>query len=146
MKACTFFGHRDDAYGEYKDKIKDVLIYLIEKEGVGQFYCGGRGKFDGICSGIVFELKKQFPWIKSTLVLSYIPKDGFLLPEKYDDSVYLLEKKVLPKFAIWETNRLLVQKCDFVISAVWKDGGGAYRAVKYAKSQGKRVIDIYALH
>ena len=40
----------------------------------------------------------------------------FFLPAKYDDSVYLLEKAVLPRFAIVETNKLLVQKVDFVVS------------------------------
>ena len=108
MKACAFFGHRDGLYEDKRQIIKEIVRDLIEKEGVNQFYIGGRGAFDSICADIVHGLKKDFPWIKSTLVLSYIPQKDFVLSNKYDDSVYLLEKAVLPKFAIWETNKNIV--------------------------------------
>jgi hypothetical protein len=143
MKACAFFGHRDGLYEDKRQIIKEIVRDLIEKEGVNQFYIGGRGAFDSICADIVHGLKKDFPWIKSTLVLSYIPQKDFVLSNKYDDSVYLLEKAVLPKFAIWETNKALIDKCDFVVLAVWKGSGGAYRAAQYAKGKGKTTLNIY---
>ena len=41
MKACVFFGHRDDNYCRYKERIVEILIDLIENSGVTQFYSGG---------------------------------------------------------------------------------------------------------
>ena len=143
MKACAFFGHRDGLYESERQRIQEIVADLIKNKGVTQFYIGGRGAFDGICGEIVHYLKKDFPWIKNTLVLSYIPQKDFILPAKYDDSVYLLEKNVLPRFAIVETNKLIVQKVDFVVSGVQHEWGGAYQAVEYAKKQGKMVLDLY---
>lgn len=143
MKACAFFGHRDGLYESKREIVKEIVTDLIEKEGVNQFYIGGRGAFDSICADIVHGLKKHFPWIKNTLVLSYIPTKDFILSARYDDSVYLLEKAVLPKFAIWETNKLIIDRCDFIITAVGKECGGAYRALQYAKRQGKRTWNVF---
>lgn len=70
-------------------------------------------------------------------------KDEFgYKPPYFDDSVYLLEKQVPPKFAISETNKILVKKSDFIVSGVWHNWGGAYSAVEFAKRQGKTVIDV----
>ena len=92
MKACVFFGHRTGRYQEKKEKIKEIISQLIEKENVTQFYSGGRGEFDGICSTIVGELKCRYPHIKNTLFYAYIPKKKeYDLAKKYDDSVYMLE-------------------------------------------------------
>ena len=143
MKACAFFGHRDGLYENKRQIIKELVTDLIKNEGVTQFYIGGRGAFDTICADIVHTLKKEFTWIKSTLVLSYIPQKNFVLSNTYDDSVYLLEKAILPKFAIWETNKIIVDKCDFIITAVGKEGGGAYRALQYAKKRGKKVWNVF---
>ena len=49
---------------------------------------------------------------------------------------------MLPRFAIVETNKLLVQKVDFVVSGVQHEWGGAYQAVAYAEKQGKMVIEL----
>ena len=144
MKSCVFFGHRDGFYESYREKISEIFVRLIEKEGVKQFYTGARGNFDSVCTEILLGLKGKYPQIKITLVYSYIPKEeNPNVGGMYEDSVYLLEKKVLPQFAIWETNKLIIQKCSFVLTAVWKGNGGAYRAKNYAIRQGKTVLDIY---
>lgn len=144
MKACVFFGHRDDNYCRYKERIVEILIDLIENYGVTQFYSGGRGNFDKICSELVCELKSRYPHIRSTLILSYRPKGKTqYLSEKYDDSIYFLETPCLPRFAIYETNKLVIDKSDFVITGVWKQSGGAWRAKKYAERRKKIIIDVY---
>ena len=143
-KSCVFFGHRDGFYDNFWEKLSAIFTRLIQEEGVTQFYTGARGNFDGICTDILQDLRKKFPQIKITLVYSYIPKEENLgIGDRYDDSVYLLEKRVLPKFAIWETNKALIDKCDFVVLAVWKGSGGAYRAAQYAKGKGKTTLNIY---
>ena len=145
MKTCAFIGHREGDYEEYREYIEDILIDLIEEEGVTQFYSGGRGKFDDICASIVASLKTEFPQIKNTLVLSYIPQDKnkFVLDKKYDDSVYLLEGETLPKFAISKTNEKMMDRADFVVAWVRYGWGGAQSAYRYAKRKKKKIVNIY---
>ena len=142
MKSCAFFGHGDYDYRSYEKEIKDSIVDLIENYGVTQFYTGGRGAFDAVCSQKIAELKQDYPYIKNTLVLSYMPKEDWKLAEKYDDSVYLLEESVPPKYAISRTNRILVEKADFVITAVERSWGGAQLAHEYAERKQKLFRNI----
>lgn len=50
---CTFFGHRD-APESIRYNLKQVLINLIENEGVGWFLVGNNGRFDSM---VLSELK-----------------------------------------------------------------------------------------
>jgi len=143
MKSCAFFGHADIDYRAYEDDIESIIIILIEKYNVTQFYTGGRGAFDGICSDILLKLKRSYPYIKNTLVLSYMPKKGQVLARKYDDSVYLLEQNVPPRCAIIQTNKALVDKVDFVVTAVRRNWGGAKIAYDYAYKRGKIFVNIF---
>ena len=63
----------------------------------------------------------------------------------FDDSVYLLERTVPPKYAILETNYTLIRKVDFIVSGVKYTFGGAAKAIDYAKKQKKTVIDVFSL-
>ena len=145
MKSCAFFGHGKFDYREYREEIKNSIIDLIENYSVTQFYTGGRGAFDSVCSQIVAELKSIYSHIKNTLVLSYMPKEDFCLQSKYDDSVYLLETKVPPKYAIVHTNKALVDRVDFVITGVQYSWGGARIAYDYADKKAKifkNILDV----
>ena len=146
MKACAFFGHRDENYGADRELIKNSIANLIENYGVGIFYSGGRGNFDRICSEIVFELKKEYPFLQNFLVFSYLPnpKSEFMLPSRYDESVYLIERSVPSRYAILETNKAIVKRVDFVLSGVRWDWGGAWKACEYARKKGKTVLNLYA--
>lgn len=145
MLTCVFFGHRDVNYFPYNEKIEEILFHLIENCGVTQFYSGYRGKFDELCAYLVWELKFQYPQIKNTLVLSYLPykKADFVLPKYFDDFVYLLEKRVPPRFAIPHTNKRMVDLADYIVSGVNHDHGGAFAACNYARNRGKTIISIY---
>ena len=143
MKSCAFFGHGDLNYREHQKEIENSIVDLIENYQVGQFYTGGRGAFDNFCAQQVARLKGKYPHIKNTLVLSYRPKNGWILSKIYDDSIYLLEENVPPKYAISRTNKILVEKVDFVITAVWKSWGGARVAHDYAERRGKIFKNIF---
>ena len=136
MKTCVFFGHRDINYQIHKEKLVQTLTDLIKNEEFTQFYSGGRGAFDRFCAEVVGELKKSYPQIRNTLVFSYLPpaNEKFCLPSYYDDSVYLLEKRVPPRYAILATNKAMVDKADcLVVGIAWKRGG-AWQAVEYAQN------------
>ena len=141
MLSCAFFGHRSYDYRPYKDKIREVVEYLINK-GVTEFYNGWRGRFDVICAQIVSELKEKYPQIKNIMVLSYRPTKEFELPKYFDESIYLLEDSVPPRYAIARTNRALVKKVNYVVSGVAYVWGGAFNACEYAKKLLRSMVNV----
>lgn len=143
MKSCAFFGHRKGDYEKEEKILLLVLAELIQRYHVTQFYAGGRGAFDWLGARLIAGLREENPQIRLTQVLSYIPTEKEQPKRLYfDDTVYLLERKVPLRFSILETNKLLVDKVDFVISGVKYCGGGARKAVEYAQKRGKTVIDV----
>jgi hypothetical protein len=148
MKSCVFFGHRDSIdYAQFSTEIEKIIVDLIEKYNVTDFYSGGRGDFDATCSKIVRKLKKRYPKISVVMVYSYMPSEksrGAILPAYYDGSVYVLEKRVPQKFAILETNKALVDRCDYVVSGVKYSYGGAYTACAYARKKKKMIFSLFS--
>ena len=102
---------------------------------------GMRGNFDVLCSVILQKLKKVYPQVCCIKVWAYIPQSGQELHGCFDGSVYLLERRVPPMYAITETNKSMVRTADYIFSGVVHDWGGAWSAVLYAKKQGKRVVE-----
>ncbi len=138
---CAFFGHRDMDYSGDEERIKEVVAGLIER-GVRRFIDGDRGNFDRLCAKVVWDLKRTSPQVTMTRAISYMPKAHEETPRFFDDSVYLLEKRVPPRYAIAETNKLIVRKADIIVSGVIFPYGGAHEAVSYAKRLGKEIIQI----
>lgn len=143
MITAAFFGHREFDYSQYKDVIFNICEYTIRDLGVDLFYNGFRGDFDHLCANVVCGLKKKYLGIKQLMVLSYRPDRDFRLPTYFDESIYLLENKCPPQYAIAHTNREIIKKCDIVISGVKYDFGGAWTACEYARRIGRRIISIF---
>ena len=78
MNACAFFGSRAWNSAEEKEALRDIILLLVEKYAVTQFYSGGRGIFDETAAMLVGEIREKYPHIKNTLILSYIPNQCFL--------------------------------------------------------------------
>ena len=142
MKICAFFGARTGDYKQYEQVLAYIIVELIEKYNVTQFFSGGRGVFDELASQIVGELRKDYPYIKNTKVLSYMPKEKEVLSKKYTDTVYLLDRYVPPRYAIIETNKAIIDRSDFVVFAAKYSVGGARTAREYALKMKKQIIDI----
>jgi len=144
MKSCAFFGTRTWNVLEEKEALRDIILLLIENYSVTQFFSGARGAFDETASALVGELRERYPHIKNTLVFSYLnTKEGKnSLPEKYTDSVYLLQRRIPPRYAVVETNKVLVDKVDFIVTSTKGSFGGARKACDYAKKKGKKIFDL----
>lgn len=140
QKICTFAGHTKVYCAEsIKIKLKKEIINLIENHGVTIFYNGGKSNFDRICAACVKELKNKYPFIKSYLILAYIPGkqnqfyDNFY--KNFDGTFYPGIEKIPTKFAIIKRNEWMIDKSDFLIAYVDHNWGGAYQTFKYAKKK-----------
>ena len=139
QKICTFAGH-GEIYGEntLKEKLKKEIINLIERYGVNTFYNGGKGQFDWLCADCVKELRKDYPFIKSYMIFSYLPgkKNEFdSNPYKnFDGTIYPYGLEFVPKrFAIVKRNEWVIDNSSFLITYINHKWGGAYRTLEYAK-------------
>ena len=78
-------------------------------------------------------------------VLSYIPTgtDKRSTDEKLRDeiqTIYLLETKVPPRYAIIRTNQCMVDISDYIVTGVRYTSGGANTALEYAEKKRKNII------
>ena len=146
MYSCAFFGHRRYNYTEQEGMIREAIEKLINEHNVTQFFSGNRGAFDYLCVKIVNELKKDYKNLHVTQVFSYIPQKVTRDETRiFDDSLYLLERAVPPKYAIIETNKKIVEKADYILSGVTHDWGGAATAIAYARKKQKTVLDLFGV-
>lgn len=139
--SCAFFGHRDVNYCLYIHEIENTILQLIQF-GVTEFYHGNRGAFEQTCAGVLVNLKKKYPQIKHILVLSYKPKEKFVLPFCFDYAVYLQDNNVPPRFAKVKTNKKLIESVDYIVVAVNRNTGGAKIAYDCAKRLYKPTANV----
>ena len=137
----SFFGHRDAGEG-IKSKIKEVVIDLIENYNADKFLVGNNGSFDNMVRCILSDAEKNYPHIKYSVVLAYLPTEN-RVREDYSHSVYPEGLEGVPlRFAISKRNELMVQQSETVVTHVTRTYGGAYRFKTFAEKKGKRVINI----
>ena len=138
----TFCGHREL---QFEEDLRIWLEYTIEKlinSGANLFFLGGYGAFDEMTAEIVWTMKKQYPYIKTILVLPYAKKqfDG----SKYDGVLYPNLEGVSDRYAIIHRNRWMVDSADVVVAYVDHNYGGAYKTLEYAESK-KKIITQYEM-
>lgn len=137
-KICCFAGHANIPDKEnVKSKLKKEIINLIENEGVTTFYSGGKGDFDWLCAHVVDNLRKDYPFIKSFLILAYMPKekdeDNEELLKLFDDTIYPNLETVPQRFAIIKRNEWMIDNSNFLIAYIEHSWGGALKTLEYAK-------------
>ncbi len=143
-----FCGHRDVFERErIKEKVKEILIYLIEKKNISVFLSGGMGEFDGLCESLVIGLKDHYKDIKLCLIIPYLTKNILNNPQYYNSFYDEIIKPdfgedIFPKYAIIKRNRYMVDNSDYIISYVIRDFGGAYKTLKYAEKSNINIINI----
>ncbi len=139
-KICSFAGHANISNKEeVKIKLKKEVINLIENENVTTFYSGGKGDFDWLCAHTVGELRKEYPFIKSYWILSYMPKgkDDYTerISKVFDGTVYPDIENAPRRLAIIKRNEWMIDKSDFLVAYVNHNWGGAYKTLKYAEKK-----------
>ena len=136
----TFCGHKNVYQSEkITERVKQVIRELLQT-GYETFLLGGYGSFDSIAAVAVRDLKKEFPDLKSILVLPYLNRDRDT--SLYDETVYPPLEDVPKKFAISRRNEWMVEQADVVVAYVSHDWGGATTTLRYAERKKKRIINI----
>ena len=139
-KICSFAGH-SQIYGDYdiRTKITNAITNLIENYGVTTFYNGYKGAFDILCADCVKDIKNNYPYIKSHMILSYVPvektKYEINLYKDFDEIIYPSLEYVPKRLAILKRNEWMVDESSFLIVYVERDWGGAYKTLEYAKNK-----------
>ena len=140
---CTFFGHRD-AGKEIEPKLREVIVNLIEKQNVTNFYVGNNGQFDFFVRKNLKALQKLYPQIDYAVVLAYMPREK-KETEFYDYSDTIFPdglENVPPRFAISKRNEWMIKNSDYVVTYVKYIVGGAAKFKSLAETKGKKVIEI----
>ena len=136
-KVCCFAGHANICnQDKIKEKLKKEIINLIENYGVTEFYNGGKGDFDWLCAQCVDKLRNDYPFIKSYLILAYMPKEMDKNENDlalFDSTLYPSIEKTPRRFAIVKQNEWMINNADFLIAYVDHSWGGAYKTFEYAK-------------
>lgn len=146
-KICCFAGH-SSIFGEedLPAKLKKEIVNLIENHNVATFYNGGKGDFDWLCAHMIDDLKKDYLFIKSYYILSYMPKEKDEYDNTlkiFDDTIYPDIEKIPPKFAIIKRNKWMVKNSDFLIAYVENHFAGAYKTLQYAeKKKNIKIINL----
>ncbi len=144
MKICTFFGHRD-APESIRYDLKRVLIELIENKGVSLFYVGNNGKFDSIVKTELELFSSVYTHIDYYVVTNTVPEEGVSLDEIISKRLLVPGgfEKIPKRFTVDYRNRWMLNQSDYVVTYVWKAGGGARKFKELAERKKKNIINLY---
>ena len=104
MKTCAFTGHRPKGLGypesdgrcaALKEKLRSLIVKLMEEEGVTHFISGMAQGVDMYAAEIVLELKKQHPQITLECAIPY-ERHGVLV-RAVTKSLFLYRRTVRPR-------------------------------------------------
>lgn len=146
----TFFGHRYiDNPLKVEALLEEQIRKLINEKECVDFLVGRNGEFDQCASSTVLRVRKNVRDDNSALVLMLpYPTAEYLNNEEYfhdyytDVEISYEASKAHPKYAIRIRNREMVDRADLIICYVKENEGGAYSTIKYAKKQGKSIINL----
>ena len=146
----AFFGHRyiDNPF-KVEELLEEQIRKLINEKEYVDFLVGRNGEFDQCVSSTVLRVRKNVRDDNSALVLMLpYPTAEYLNNEEYfhdyytDVEISYEASKAHPKSAIQIRNREMVDRADLIICYVKENVGGAYSTIKYAKRQGKSIINL----
>lgn len=116
--------------------LHELLTDLIQA-GADEFYLGGYGAYDLLAARVIQALKKDFPCIRSILVLPYL--NHRYTKELYDETVYPELERVPKPLAIVRRNEWMINKADLVVCCV-EYCGRASKTMEYAIRRKKEIL------
>ena len=146
----AFFGHRilSDHFA-IESRLEPILHDLINKKEYVEFLVGRDGEFDQLVSSMIRKAKESYAYgnVSHILILPYDRadyRDNRECYEAYYDEIEICPEAAAapPKAAILVRNKCMIDHSDLIISAIERNTGGAFKAVRYAEQQGKTVLNL----
>ncbi len=141
-RTAVFIGHSDCPLS-----VGDIIPFIEQEimNGVDTFLNGGQGAFDRTCAQAVHSLQKDYPKLKSILVIPYhnfrifdeTLFDEIITPDTSNSVSYTGYKTAIPK-----RNRYLINNASTAICYVFHISGGAYSTYQFAQKKKLRIINI----
>ena len=140
-KTCCLFGHREVMHN-IRPRLTAIIEKLITEEGVTEFYVGNQGQFDNMVYSVLKELRANYPHIRYTVVLAYMPDEH--IKELYGEDTLFPDglENVPKKFAISKRNDWMIQQSGYAVCYVHIITGGASKFREKAEKKGIKVIDV----
>ncbi len=150
---CCFSGHRNIPKNDFQyiqNKLQNQIKELIQM-GFTDFYAGGALGFDTMSAIEVLKLKTIYPQIRLHL---FLPCKDQTKGWKQDDlQIYnnILERadsinyssETYTRECIFDRNRALVDHSSYCICYLSNTRGGTAYTVKYARSKGLSIINLF---
>ena len=146
----AFFGHREiDNPFKIEERLEEQIHKLLSEHEYVDFLVGRDGEFDQFASSAVLRVRKQYRDDNSSLILvlpyakaEYLNNEDSFHDYYSDVEISYEASKAPPKAAIQIRNREMVDRADLIICYIELEDGGAWQTVKYAMSQGKKIINL----
>ena len=150
----AFIGHRKIEKTEtLKQKLRDIVSSLIEKENADTFLFGSKSEFNDLCYEIVTKLKESYPYIRRIEVRAsneYLAQMYIDITLKYYEETLFPEKVSGAGYRSYiKRNQAMIDMCDFLITYYNKEyqplsgkTSGTRKAVEYAVKNNKRIINL----
>lgn len=136
----------------YMDTIENRIMVEkglrdLIKLGVTEFYSGGIGSFEKSCARYIKDLKQEFPFIKSYLILAYYnpqisKEDEKEIQLKYDGTIYPPLENVPLRFAISKRNKWMVDIADCILFYVNNHYTNSFKFLEYAHKRKKMYVNL----
>ena len=162
MKTCAFTGHRPKGLGypesdgrctALKEKLRSLIIRMIEEEGVTHFISGMAQGVDMYAAEIVVELKKQYPQITLECAIPYerqavrwpeaLRNRYFSIAERCDKETML--QTHYTQDCLRNRNRYMVEHADMVLAVCnMRRHSGTRQTVWFAQNRRKPVWLVFS--
>lgn len=146
----SFFGHREiNNPSEIEIKLEKIIRNIIEQKEYVDFLVGRDGEFDQLVSSTIRRITAIYSYGNSShiLVLPYVKAEyrdnqkSYL--DYYDEVEVCAESSAAHyKTAIFVRNMNMVDRSDLVVCYIQHNSGGAYKSVRYAKSNGVKIYNL----
>lgn len=142
----TFFGHSDFyETGNIRERMMDIIAEAVNGEQV-DFFLGGYGQFDAFAYSCAKQYKEAHPSAKLIFVTPYADEKYLKARAScYDEIIYPEIENKPKRYAISYRNKWIAEQADYILACVTQSCGGAYQTYKYAKSIGKKLINLSEL-
>lgn len=151
-KSCCFTGHRRIASGSLTDVIRllENTLETLYAEGIRRFYAGGALGFDSLAAEAVIQFRTTHS--DACLLLAIPCRNQTLRWRKQDveryqtiwnlaDDVKVLSEEYDSE-CMKRRNHYMVDHSSVCVCYLKRVRSGTFSAVKYAKHQGLRIINI----